>query len=109
LAQTERRRLKRHVERLEAHFQSGRMRGHGHVRNLCKEGLFIRSDRLPEPGLAVSIVIETNAGDKVEVQGTVRWTTAQLPNARSAPSGFGVRLEGRPSMYRELFEALLLH
>lgn len=108
MSRIERRRLKRYVERLEVNFQCGRMRGQGHVRNLSKEGLFIRSDRLPQPGLAISITIESSAGDKIELEGTVRWTTAQLSQPRSVPAGFGVRLDEMNPSYRELFEALLL-
>jgi hypothetical protein len=108
IASAERRRLKRYVQRLEAHFQSGRMRGLGHVRNLSKEGMFIGAERLPEPGAPIALTIETSTGDKIDLNGTVRWTTAQLPDARDAASGFGVRVEGRSPGYRELFEALLL-
>lgn len=108
MAQIERRRLKRYVERLRTTFQSGRMRGEGHIRNLCKEGMFVRSDRLPQPGSPVALVLEVSGGDKIEIHGIVRWTTAQLPNARSVSPGFGVRLDGKDAGYRELFEALLL-
>jgi hypothetical protein len=104
----DRRCLKRYVQRLEAHFQSGRMRGIGHVRNLSKEGMFIGSDRLPQPGAPIALTIETAGGEKIDLNGTVRWTTAQLSNASEAPPGFGVRVEGRSPAYRELFEALLL-
>lgn len=107
-SERDRRRLKRYVQRLEAHFQSGRLRGLGHVRNLSKEGMFIGSERLPQPGAPIALTIETTDGEKIDLNGTVRWTTAQLPNASEAPSGFGVRVEGRSPAYRELFEALLL-
>jgi hypothetical protein len=105
----DRRRLRRYVQRLEAHFQSGRLRGLGHVRNLSKEGMFIGSERLPQPGAPIALTIETTDGEKIDLNGTVRWTTAQLPNASEAPPGFGVHVEGRSPAYRELFEALLLH
>ena len=104
----DRRRLKRYVQRLDAHFQSGRLRGLGHVRNLSKEGMFIGSERLPQPGAPIALTIETTDGEKLDLNGTVRWTTAQLPNETQAPSGFGVRVEGHSAAYRELFEALLL-
>jgi hypothetical protein len=104
----DRRRLKRYVQRLEAHFQSGHTRGLGHVRNLSKEGMFIGSDRLPQPGAPIALTIETSAGDKIDLNGTVRWTTAQLSDSSEAAAGFGVRFESRSAGYRELFEALLL-
>ncbi len=104
----DRRRLKRYVQPLEAHFQSGRLRGLGQVRNLSKEGMFIGCERLPQPGAPIALTIETAGGEKIDLNGTVRWTTAQLPSASDGPSGFGVRVEGRSAAYRELFEALLL-
>jgi hypothetical protein len=103
----DRRRLKRYVQPLEAHFQSGRLRGLGYVRNLSKEGMFISSDQLPQPGAPIALTIETPGGNKIDLNGTVRWTTAQLPNASGAPAGFGVRFEHSPA-YRQLYEALLL-
>ena len=106
---SDRRRLRRYVQRLEAHFQSGRLRGLGHVRNLSKEGMFIGSERLPQPGAPIALTIETTDGEKIDLNGTVRWTTAQLPDASDSPPGFGVRFEGHSPAFRELFEALLLH
>jgi hypothetical protein len=107
-SERDRRRLKRYVQRLEAHFQSGQLRGLGQVRNLSKEGMFIGCERLPQPGAPIALTIETADGEKLDLNGTVRWTTAQLPNASEASPGFGVRVEGRSPAYRELFEALLL-
>lgn len=106
---SDRRRLRRYIQPLQAHFESGRLRGLGHVRNLSKEGMFIGSERLPQPGAPISLTIETTGGEKIVVHATVRWTTAQLRNGSEAPPGFGVRVEGNSSAYRELFEALLLH
>ena len=105
----DRRRLKRYVERLDAHFQSGKIRGCGLVRNLSKEGLFIRSELLPEPGAPIALTLETVSGDKIDLNGTVRWTTAQVPEPQEdMKSGFGVRIEVTGGAYRDLFEALLL-
>jgi len=108
VSQVERRRLKRFVERVGVQFQAGKLRGQGFVRNLSKEGLFVRAERLPEPGVPISICIEMADGHKVELMGSVRWTTAQLPRSREAKPGFGVRLDSDTQAYRELFEALLL-
>ncbi len=46
----ERRRLKRVVKRIPIRFSAGGLRGQGHIKNLTKEGLYIRSHLLPEPG-----------------------------------------------------------
>jgi hypothetical protein len=117
VAETERRRLKRHVQRVEVYYQSGRTQGRGHIRNLSKGGMFIRADALPQPGAPVALTIETPSGAKIDLNATVRWTTAELsgpapstsPTDPAVKSGFGVRIESESPAYRELFESLLLH
>lgn len=103
----ERRRLKRVVKRVPIRFEAGGLRGQGHIKNMTKEGLFIRSHLLPEPETRVRIEISTKDGSKVEVDGQVRWTTAQLGDV-SAPPGFGVMITARTPEFLELFESLLV-
>lgn len=104
----ERRRLRRIVKRIPAFFMCGPINGEGHVKNLTKEGVFVRTERLPEPGSTVQVLIKPEGYEKIEVAGTVRWTTAQLPEGTCAQPGFGLRIEPVPAPFREFFEALLL-
>jgi len=104
----ERRKLKRRVKRIPAVFTCGALSGTGHVKNLSKEGLFLRVDRLPDVGQAIRVVIQASNGEKVEVVGTVRWTTAQLPNAETVSTGFGMVIQDPSEAYREFFEELLV-
>ncbi len=103
----ERRRLKRVVKRIPIRFEAGGLRGQGHIKNLTKEGLYVRSHLLPEPGTRIHIEIVGHDGSKVDVPGVVRWTTGQLHNARGAP-GFGVMIEQRTPEFLGFFESLLL-
>ena len=105
---SERRKLKRYVRRIEARFHSGRLRATGHVGNLSKQGLFIRTESLPQAGAPVDLTIETPSGAKVEISGRVRWTTDQLKASGETPTGFGVIIEGHPPGYMDFFESLLL-
>lgn len=102
----ERRRLKRIVKRIPIRFDAGGLRGQGHIKNLSKEGLFIRSHLLPQPGEAVRITFDTPDGRKVEIEASVRWTTAQLADSGSPP-GFGVYIESPGPEWREFYAALL--
>ena len=102
-----RRRLKRYVQRIPVRFQSAGLRGQGHIKNLHKEGLFIRSSLLPDPGAEVSVSFESRDGAKIEVEGVVRWTTEQIPAADSH-SGFGVLLTRVDDYYVRFFEQILL-
>ena len=105
----ERRRLKRAVKRIPARYQSEGLIGKGHIKNVTQEGLFLRTDRLPSPGAQVRVIFEPKNGPKVEVSGTVRWTTGQLqPTADSAP-GFGMQIENVTEEFLEFFENILLH
>lgn len=108
----ERRKLKRVVARVPARFSTATVHGTGHVKNLCKEGLFLRADALPEPGEQVQVLILTRERVKIEVIGTVRWTTAQLPDTvqvEEGREGFGVHIESPSQEFREFFADLLLN
>jgi hypothetical protein len=103
----ERRKLKRFMTRIPAIFRCGPLTGKGFVKNLSKEGLFLRTDRLPKPGMRVQIVIEGPDGGKIEVVGMVRWTTEQIPDREPQP-GFGMRFDGVTEDYIDFFERVLL-
>ncbi len=105
----ERRRLKRAVKRIPARYQSEGLIGKGHIKNVTKEGLFLRTDRLPLPGAPIRVIFEPKNGPKVEVSGTVRWTTGQLPPTADTPSGFGMQIENVTEEFLEFFEQILLH
>lgn len=104
----DRRRLKRIVKRIPARFQSQGLIGRGHIKNITKEGLFLRTNRLPRPGSPVRVIFEPPNGPKVEVEGTVRWTTAQLPPSSDSPPGFGMKIDSVPEEFLEFFEQTLL-
>lgn len=105
----ERRRLKRFAKRVPVYFQCGVFRGAGRIKNISKEGLFVRSAVLPEPGDRVRIMLESSDGSKLEFRGEVRWTTAQLPPGPTVQPGFGVLIEDVEFGYLEFFEDMLLH
>ncbi len=105
----ERRRLKRVVKRIPARYQSDGLIGKGHIKNVTKEGLFLRTDRLPSPGSQVRVIFEPHEGPKVEVSGTVAWTTAQLRDPTEGAPGFGMKIDSVPEEFLEFFEQILLH
>ena len=105
----ERRRLKRVVRRISACFQCDGVIGKGHIKNVTQEGLFLRTDHLPPPGSQIRLVFGPEGGPRVEVSGTVRWTTAQLPPGANTSPGFGMRIENVTEEFLEFFENILLH
>jgi hypothetical protein len=96
------------MDRIPARYASGAIRGQGYLRNLSKQGMFLRCDRLPQPRDEVRISIEHPGGGKLEVGGRVMWTTAELPDAAEVQPGFGVLVETGLEAYLEFFEGLLL-
>jgi hypothetical protein len=104
----ERRRLKRIVKRIPVRFQAESLRGEGHIKNLTQEGIFVRSDVLPEAGESISVRFDAPQGRKIEIEGVVRWTTAQFPD-RDVRTGFGVRLHRVDEEYLRFFESILLN
>ena len=104
----ERRRLRRVVTRIYVSFRSPDVNGLGHIKNINKEGVFIRSFDLPPTGSNVRLVIELSDGPKVEVTGVVAWTTGQLPKGSKAEPGFGVKLDRCTDPYHDMLERILL-
>jgi hypothetical protein len=104
----ERRRLRRIIRRIPASFWSEDAGGQGYIKNISKEGLFLRVETLPLPGTPVKILIEPEDGPKVEVSGTVRWTTDQLPPSAEASPGFGVKLDAITEDFHDLFADVIL-
>ncbi len=104
----DKRRLKRTVTRIPAVFAGGASHGNGHIKNLSLGGLFLRTDTLPVTGDVVSVIFFIPDGNKVEVSGTVRWTTAKLDPAQRARPGFGMRIDQHSLAYLGFYEELLM-
>ncbi len=68
----------------------------------------MRSNVLPMPGDAVTMHFESRTGSKLEILGTVRWTTAQIGDHDQTQPGFGVQLNQRTADYDSFFEEILL-
>jgi uncharacterized protein (TIGR02266 family) len=102
----ERRRLKRFRSRVPALLLVDGKAVDAHVKNLSKEGLFLRTDQLPEPGASVQVLLKPGDGRKIELNGTVRWTTKQYPG-RSKHPGFGLLFDQVTDEYLQLYEDIL--
>jgi uncharacterized protein (TIGR02266 family) len=96
------------MKRIPVRFATNSVRASGHIKNLSKEGVFIRSNVLPMPGDTVTISFETPDGRKVETEGSVRWTTAQMADHEAAQPGFGVQFHRTGTDYQDFFTQILL-
>jgi Tfp pilus assembly protein PilZ len=107
-AKADRRYLNRTVTRIPAMFASSTTHGNGHIKNLSLEGLFLRTENLPQTGDVVDVILFIPDGNKIEVTGTVRWTTAELGPAYGAKPGFGIQIHEQSQDYLGLYEELLM-
>ncbi len=105
----ERRRLERTVGRVLATFETDAGIGTGYIKNVTKDGVFLRSQTgtLPVSGEPVNVIFLDLFGRKIEVSGTVRWTTAQLDPAEQAKAGFGMQIDSPSDEYLEFYGQLL--
>ena len=95
---------RRTVKRIPAAFSTHGLRGKGQISKLSRRGLFFSTEKLPQPGEPVCVVFRDRGGNKISIEGTVRWNTAQMK--RNA-SGFGMRIEAAPDQYLDFYEELL--
>ncbi len=64
--------------------------GVGHLKNVSRAGLFVRTPDLPRPGAPVALQFESpSSGGLVNLRGEVRWSTDGL-GALAPQAGFGV-------------------
>ncbi len=96
--------LRRLLKRIPAAFEAGDLRARGEIAKLSRKGLFFCTETLPAPGSPVRVIFEDRHGSKIELQGSVRWNTAQLDPARS---GFGMHIDRPSGEYQEFYEQLL--
>ncbi len=100
-------RMTRKLKPIAAAFKTENVRGEGQIGSLSREGLFLATETLPTEGEFVTIIFADHSGSKIEVCGTVRWTTAQIPAETCPRSGFGMHLEFLTDEYQEFYEELL--
>jgi hypothetical protein len=66
--------------------------GVGHLKNVSRAGICVRSEDLPRPGVAIALQFEVpTTGALVNLRGKVRWSSDRLGGA-AAQSEFGVTL-----------------
>lgn len=74
--------------------------GLGHLKNVSRSGICVRSSDLPRPGVAIALQFELpTTGDLVDLRGDVRWSSDRLGSA-GTQSAFGVNLHEPPPQFR---------
>ena len=94
---SERRRQPRVPCAITVLFQAGNVGGYGQLADLTRDGVRVLSPLRPERGDGVRIRFETPEGQKVELAGSVVWSTA---------AEFGVRIDQVNEAYLSFVESL---
>ena len=77
--------------------------GIGHLKNVSRAGLLVRSSDLPRPECAISIAFENpESGASINLRGEVRWTTDGQGSRDPSPA-FGVQIHEPPREFTEFF------
>ena len=99
--------IKRTATRIPAMYAGESAHGSGYVKNMTREGLFLRTDVLPRPGESVNVVFYLPEGGTIEIRGSVCWTTEEVSSDPKPRPGFGMRIEDSDSAYLAFYEELL--
>ena len=102
-----RRSVRRSVPRITVRFESPRIEGLGYLKNVSRDGLFVRTAQLPAPGELVRVIFQDPQKRWIEVSGTVRWNTLQIQSEERVPAGVGMRIDDVSEGYKTFFRALL--
>ena len=77
--------------------------GIGHLKNVSRAGMFVRSNDLPRPEASIAIQFDApETGVSINLRGEVRWTTDGHGGIAAGP-GFGVQLHEPPREFNDFF------
>jgi hypothetical protein len=89
------------TSRIPIRFMAEGVEGVGHLKNVSRAGLFVRTVDLPRPGAPVALQFESpSTGSLVNLRGEVRWSTDGL-GAPTLQAGFGVLVHEPPRDFAE--------
>jgi hypothetical protein len=79
----------------------------GFTNDISPNGIFVRSNRLPDPGVAVSLSLHLPGGKHVVLRGkVVRSFRVPASLSRLIPSGFAIQLSDSPEDYFQFLSTL---
>jgi Tfp pilus assembly protein PilZ len=81
------------TSKIPVRFMAEGAEGVGHLKNVSRAGLFVRSNDLPRPEAAISLQLEIpGTNTLINLRGEVRWTTDGSGSTADGSPGFGVQL-----------------
>jgi hypothetical protein len=91
------------TSRIPVRFMAEGSEGVGHLKNVSRAGMCVRSEDLPRPGVPIAIQFEApSTGELVNLRGEVRWSSDRL-GPDTSQARFGVLLHEPPPEFRDFF------
>jgi hypothetical protein len=91
------------TSRIPVRFMAEGVEGVGHLKNVSRAGLLVRSNDLPRPECPISLAFEhPESGESINLRGEVRWTTDGQGSADPTPA-FGVQLHEPSRSFSDFF------
>ncbi|HTO55444.1 MAG TPA: PilZ domain-containing protein [Myxococcota bacterium] len=91
------------TSRIPIRFLAEGVEGVGHLKNVSRAGLLVRSSDLPRPECPISLAFEhPDSGASITLRGEVRWTTDGQGSGDASPA-FGVQLHEPPRAFTDFF------
>ena len=90
------------TSRIPVRFMAEGAEGIGHLKNVSRAGMFVRSNDLPRPESSIAIQFDApETGVSINLRGEVRWTTDG--HGIAGGPGFGVQLHEPPREFTDFF------
>ncbi|MEP6993129.1 MAG: PilZ domain-containing protein [Acidobacteriota bacterium] len=107
MAGRKKRSFERTKRRLLVEFNLGGANYSGFTNDISPTGLFVRSNRLPDPGTALAVSLHLPEGKHVVLRGkVVRSFRVPAALSRLIPSGFALQLSDSPEDYFQFLASL---
>jgi len=91
------------TSRIPIRFMAEGAEGVGHLKNVSRAGMFVRSNDLPRPESPITLQFDMpHSGTTINLRGEVRWSSDGQGSVDPAP-GFGVQLLEPPREFQEFF------
>lgn len=90
------------IPRIQVRYLAEGIEGVGHLKNVSRAGLYVRTGEIPRVGAGVALQFRTLSGALVDLRGEVRWSSRGLADPEVVP-GFGVLLHEPPREFREFY------
>ena len=73
----------------------------GVLRDVSRQGVYIRSSQIPRPGAVIAVQFEGGDGRLIDARGQVRWNVSPRGDK---PSGFGVIVHEPSQRFRDFVD-----